>query len=138
MSAPEEHTAGCWRPDAVVHCCGLRNPDGSWRVPGLESTAAMNTREQMFWNAALVRAQDEVKRLRYELRLVTGERDKFSGAVDVMHAQQIRTENERDAAQIETERLRCLIDRILDYSAFTHAQQIQYRAEAGITTGGAS
>jgi chromosome segregation ATPase len=47
---------------------------------------------------------------RDQLRLVTGERNKFSGALDCMHAQQIRTESERDEAQIEVTRLRSLID----------------------------
>ena len=67
MTATGEHTAGCWRPDATVHCCGLRNPDGSWRVPGLKSAAAVNSRDQMFWNAALIGAQVEAENLRAQL-----------------------------------------------------------------------
>ena len=42
-------------------------------------------------------------------------------------------EDKLAAALAEVERLRKLIDRILDYSAFTHAQQVDYRREAGLS-----
>ena len=41
----------------------------------------------------------------------------------------------RRLAEAEAVRLRALIDRILDYSAFTRTQQVEYRTEAGIEEG---
>ena len=42
------------------------------------------------------------------------------------------TDAQREILRVEVERLRVLIDRILDYSAYTHDQQSRWRKEAGL------
>ena len=94
-----EHTGGCWRPTAAEHCCGLRDSDGTWRVPGLGSDAALDVRDAWHWNAAVVRANEERDAAR-------ADRDAVAETHAALLSQHRRVQRERDSALAEVASLR--------------------------------
>lgn len=58
-----EHTEGCWRPDASVHCCGLRTDDGAWRILGPQDRTAWE------WQNEAIKLTAELEQLKGSWRV---------------------------------------------------------------------
>ena len=104
------------------------------------------TEDMRLWSKAIEQAHAEVSRLccgedagrwRMSIPAQPGRDSDLvisagleAGGVALAALAAVRVEGARSLAEVD--RLRALISRILDYSAFTHTQIEEYRREAGI------